>query len=146
MYRFLAAALLAFLCASPHAREEKFQGLYSRQELERGIRKYQGVRRTGVIIGAAGLAVVAAGAVLAATADYPTDDDATESDRNKGPDAQAIIGIGAMPFGVAIAGTGLVFYIIGTQKQDKYEGMLEAISLRYEQKGERRALALAYRF
>jgi hypothetical protein len=108
------------------------------------------VRRNGLLIGAGGLTVIALGALLAATADYPTDDDRAENEGenegNPGVDPQAVIGIGAMPVGVGIAVTGLVFYIIGTQTQSKYEGMLEAISLRYQQNGGRRAIGLAYRF
>jgi hypothetical protein len=136
----IVAACLFVFCAPLHSREEEFQGRYSRQDLEKGIVKYAKVRRTGLIIGAAGLTVVALGAVLAATADYPTDDDASGEGRDTGPDPQAVIGIGAMPLGVGIAVTGLVFRIIGTQKKTNYEG------LRYRQNGDRRALGLAYRF
>jgi hypothetical protein len=142
----IIAACLAVFCAPLHSREEKFQGQYSRQDLEKGIVKYAKVRRTGLIIGVAGLTLVAVGAVLAATADYPTDDDASGEKGNPGVDPQAVIGIFAIPVGVGIAVTGLVFRIIGTQKKSNYEGMLEAISLRYQQNGDRRALGLAYRF
>jgi hypothetical protein len=147
-----AIVLLAILSISVQAQDaadpaddEKFHGRYSRQHLEKGVVRFGKVRNAGLIVIGTGVAFIATGGILAATSEEPVKTNEF-GERQPGIDPQMVVGFLGMVGGTAIAATGTVLCIIGTQKRNQYQGMLESISLKYELNRNRRAIALAYRF
>ena len=135
----LLAALLPTLTQAAAPRE------YDRTYLEGRMQKFRNMRSTGFTMAGIGAVALIGGIVLASNGEWEEQQSMNGGTNYNAQDASAGFGLLGIVLGVPLTLGGVILGSIGNSKVDKYEAMLQGMSLDL-QLGDRKGARLAYRF